>query len=164
MATGCYIGIDQGSSATKAVVVSTDGQILYQTRKDLPLPFRDDGRIEHDGEDIFRSVMDALTESVRAVKDSGVSASDSRASVPHALPGVQPRERLSRRSSAGVMHGGANSSRASGTERPRSEGNPVCRSRLTIPLQSCAGSGTTARQRSSRTRCSDHSAVSWSAV
>jgi glycerol kinase len=72
MATGCYIGIDQGSSATKAVVVSTDGQILYQTRKDLPLPFRDDGRIEHDGEDIFRSVMDALTESVRAVKDSGV--------------------------------------------------------------------------------------------
>jgi glycerol kinase len=72
MSTGCFIGIDQGSSATKAVVVSTDGQLLYQTRKDLPLPFRDGTHVEHDGEEIFRSVIDALNESVQAVQGSGV--------------------------------------------------------------------------------------------
>jgi glycerol kinase len=72
MPTGCFIGIDQGSSATKAVVVSTDGQILYETRKDLPLPLRDGARVEHEGEEIFRSVMDALNESVQAVQGFGV--------------------------------------------------------------------------------------------
>jgi len=73
MPTGCFIGIDQGSSATKAVVVSTDGQILYQTRKDLPPPFRDGIRIEHDGEEIFRSVSDVLNESVQAIQGPGAA-------------------------------------------------------------------------------------------
>ena len=62
-----FIGIDQGSSATNSVYVSTDGRILYQTRKDLPPPFRDNVRIEHDGEDIIRSVIDALNGSIEAV-------------------------------------------------------------------------------------------------
>ena len=53
MPTGCFIGIDQGSSATKAVVVSTDGQILFQTRKDLSPPLRDGIRIEQDAEEIL---------------------------------------------------------------------------------------------------------------
>jgi glycerol kinase len=72
MSTGCFIGIDQGSSATKAVVVSTDGQILFQTRKDLSPPLRDGIRVEHDAEEIVRSVSDALNESVQAVRGSGV--------------------------------------------------------------------------------------------
>jgi glycerol kinase len=72
MPTGCFIGIDQGSSATKAVVVSTEGQVLFQTRKDLPPPFRDGIRIEHDTDKILQSVSDALNESVRAVQGPGV--------------------------------------------------------------------------------------------
>jgi glycerol kinase len=72
MPTNCFIGIDQGSSATKAVAVSTDGQILFQNRKDLPTPLRDGVRIEQDGEEIFRSVSDALNECVRAVQGPGV--------------------------------------------------------------------------------------------
>jgi glycerol kinase len=72
MPTGCFIGIDQGSSATKAVVVSTDGQILFQTRKELSPPFRDGIRVEHDAEEILGSVTDALNESVQAVRNSGV--------------------------------------------------------------------------------------------
>jgi glycerol kinase len=72
MPTGCFIGIDQGSSATKAAVVSKDGQILFQTRKDLPPPLRDGIRVEHDPGEILRSVSDALNESVQTVKDSGV--------------------------------------------------------------------------------------------
>ncbi|HEX9113364.1 MAG TPA: FGGY family carbohydrate kinase, partial [Nitrospirota bacterium] len=72
MPTGCFIGIDQGSSATKAVAVSTDGQILFQVRKDLPVPLRDGARIEHETEDILRSVFDGLNEAVRTVQDAGV--------------------------------------------------------------------------------------------
>ncbi len=72
MPTGCFIGIDQGSSATKAVVVSTEGQVLFQTRKDLPPPFRDGVRVEHDAEEILRSVSDTLNESVQAVQGPGV--------------------------------------------------------------------------------------------
>jgi glycerol kinase len=73
MLTSCFIGIDQGSSATKSVVISTDGRILYQTRKDLPPPFRDNIRIEHEGEEVFRTVSEALNESVQAVQGSGVA-------------------------------------------------------------------------------------------
>ncbi len=72
MPTGCFIGIDQGSSATKAVVVSTEGQVLFQTRKDLPPPFRDGIRVEHDADKILQTVSDALNESVQAVQGPGV--------------------------------------------------------------------------------------------
>ncbi len=72
MPTGCFIGIDQGSSATKGVVVSTGGQILFQTRKELPPPFRDGIRVEHNAEDILQSASTVLNESVQAVRGSGV--------------------------------------------------------------------------------------------
>ena len=54
MPMGCFIGIDQGSSATKTVAVSSVGQILFQIRKDLPAPLRDGERIEQ--ETGFRTV------------------------------------------------------------------------------------------------------------
>lgn len=72
MSPGCFIGIDQGSSATKAVVVSTEGQVLFQTRKDLAPPFREGSRIEQDAEEILRSITDALNECVLAIKSAGV--------------------------------------------------------------------------------------------
>ena len=72
MHTGCFIGIDQGSSATKAMAISTEGQVLFQVRKDLAPPFRDGNRIEHDAQEILRSISDALNESIQAVQDSGV--------------------------------------------------------------------------------------------
>jgi glycerol kinase len=72
MSMGCFIGIDQGSSATKTAAVSTEGQILFQARKDLPAPLRDGIRIEHETEDILRSVFDGLNETVRTVQGAGV--------------------------------------------------------------------------------------------
>ena len=72
MPTGCFIGLDQGSSATKAVVVSLEGQVLFQTRKDLPAPLRVDIRVEQDAEEILHSVSDALNESVRSVQGIGM--------------------------------------------------------------------------------------------
>jgi glycerol kinase len=72
MQQGCFIGIDQGSSATKAVAVGTDGQVLFHARRDLPPPFRDGVRIEQDGEDILRSVTEVLLESLLAVRSASV--------------------------------------------------------------------------------------------
>ena len=72
MPTGCFIGIDQGSSATKAVVVSVEGQVLFQTRKDLPTPIRDGTRIEQDTTEVARSVSDVLNECVQTVQGPGV--------------------------------------------------------------------------------------------
>ncbi len=72
MAQGCFIGVDQGSSATKAVVLSTTGQLLFQTRKDLPPPFREGLRIEQDPKDILTSVREALDESLRTVEGISV--------------------------------------------------------------------------------------------
>jgi glycerol kinase len=72
MSTGCFIGVDQGSSATKVVAVSADGQILFQVRKDLPAPLRDGIRIEQETEDILRSVFEGLNEAVRTVQGAGV--------------------------------------------------------------------------------------------
>ncbi len=72
MSQGCFIGLDQGSSATKAVVLSTSGQLLFQTRNDLPPPFREGLRIEQDPKKILASVREALEESLRAVQDISV--------------------------------------------------------------------------------------------
>ncbi len=73
MPQGCFIGLDQGSSATKAVVLETEGQVLFQTRKDLPHPFREGFRIEQDPEDILISVREALDECLHSAKDEGIS-------------------------------------------------------------------------------------------
>jgi glycerol kinase len=72
MAEGCFIGIDQGSSATKAVVVASAGEMIFQTRKDLAPPFRDGLRIEQDPREVLDSVRNALNESVLAIRSSGI--------------------------------------------------------------------------------------------
>src|SRR3989337_904209 len=73
MPQGCFIGIDQGSSSTKALVVSTEGQIVFQARKTLQPPFREGLRIEQDPLEILRSVQEALNESALSVSSSGVA-------------------------------------------------------------------------------------------
>lgn len=70
MADGCFIGIDQGSSSTKAVMLGTDGQVLFKTRNTLALPFREGLRVEQDSEEILQSLQKALTETAQAARDS----------------------------------------------------------------------------------------------
>jgi glycerol kinase len=73
MSQVCFIGIDQGSSATKAVVLSTAGQLLFSTRKDLPPPFRDVLRIEQDPLMVLTSVREVLDACIQQARGSGVS-------------------------------------------------------------------------------------------
>jgi glycerol kinase len=72
MAKACFIGIDQGSSSTKALVISTEGQVLATTRKGLSLPVRDENRVEQDPDEILRSVQDVLNESIQSARSSGI--------------------------------------------------------------------------------------------
>lgn len=74
MAQNCFIGIDQGSSSTKALVFSEAGQVLFQTRRGLPAPFREGERIEYDAGEILSSVQDVLKQCVDALRVSGAAA------------------------------------------------------------------------------------------
>jgi glycerol kinase len=69
----CFIGIDQGSSSTKAVVVATDGSVLFSAKRELPSPFREGARVEHDPEAILRSLREVLDETVRWARDNGIA-------------------------------------------------------------------------------------------
>ena len=71
MSEDCFIGIDQGSSSTKALVLSAEGQVLFRTKKTLPSPVRDGVRIEHDPLEILKSVQDVLNEAVLSLQTSG---------------------------------------------------------------------------------------------
>lgn len=71
MPTHCFIGIDQGSSATKAAVISEKGQVLFQTRKDLPPPYREGPRVEQDPLAILDSALQALNEAAAAARAAG---------------------------------------------------------------------------------------------
>jgi glycerol kinase len=66
----CFIGIDQGSSSTKVVVVARDGSALFSAKHDLPPPFREGQRVEQDPEAVLGSVRDALYEAVRWARDN----------------------------------------------------------------------------------------------
>ncbi len=72
MADGCFIGIDQGSSSTKALVISREGQMLFQTRRNLHPPLREGPRVEQDPLEILTSVKEVLDEAARFVFSSGV--------------------------------------------------------------------------------------------
>lgn len=70
---GCFIGIDLGSSAAKSLVITTDGTILFKTRRPLPPPLREGLRVEHSALDILSTVDEVLGGAVQAAKDAGLA-------------------------------------------------------------------------------------------
>ncbi len=77
MSQDCFIGIDQGSSSTKLLVISAEGQVLFQTKRLLSSLLRDGERVEYDAAEILESVQEVLKEAVQSVSASGF--------VPHAV-------------------------------------------------------------------------------
>ena len=62
MTKGYFIGIDQGSSSTKAIAVDSDGHFLGGSRRDLSPPVREGDRVEHDPEEVLASVRQVIDE------------------------------------------------------------------------------------------------------
>jgi glycerol kinase len=60
MADRAFIGIDQGSSSTKALVLGAGGAVLFRDRRELKAPFREGPRVEQDPHEILASVQEVL--------------------------------------------------------------------------------------------------------
>ncbi|MCU1427748.1 MAG: glycerol kinase [Actinomycetia bacterium] len=58
------LAIDQGTSATKALVVTSDGTVLGEAEVPVPVIAGEDGSVEIDPEVLWRSVVDAGTEAI----------------------------------------------------------------------------------------------------
>ena len=71
MNEGCFLGIDQGSSSTKAVAVGMDGTVLAEARRELSPPFRDGARVEQDAEEILVSVQQVIDETAEHTRARG---------------------------------------------------------------------------------------------
>ena len=74
MARACFIGLDQGSSTTKALVISEQGQVLFQAKRAVAPPFRNNDRLEYDAENILSGVQAVLGEAVVSLQASGFAA------------------------------------------------------------------------------------------
>ena len=66
---GAILAIDQGTTSTRAIVFSDDGQPLATARRDLVQHYPGPGWVEHDAEDIWR---DSLTVARQALAEAGV--------------------------------------------------------------------------------------------
>ena len=73
MPSSCFIGIDQGSSATKALLIGSTGAVLFGTRREISPPFRQGPRVEQDAGEILRSVLDTLEECLRHARSAGIT-------------------------------------------------------------------------------------------
>jgi glycerol kinase len=73
MTTACLLAIDQGTTSTRAILFDADGRPLAIARRELPQIYPRDGWVEHDGEEIWRAVLDTCRE-VLAKAEADVAA------------------------------------------------------------------------------------------
>ena len=76
MADKLILAIDQGTSGSKAVLFSTAGEIISDGRAPLESCYPADGYVEQKGEEIYRSVLEAVKNSVESAEAKGYSRSD----------------------------------------------------------------------------------------
>ena len=67
------LGIDQGTTSTRAVLFNDSGIPVHTAQRELSQIFPDDGWVEHDPEEIWSATMAVCKEAVAACQD-GVSA------------------------------------------------------------------------------------------
>jgi len=71
MSESFVLAIDQGTTGSTALVLDRDGEIRGRGYAELPQHFPRPGWVEHDGEEIWRSVLDAIAGAKRAVDVAG---------------------------------------------------------------------------------------------
>ncbi len=67
------LAIDQGTTGSTALVMSTDGATLGRANREFSQHFPQPGWVEHDADEIWRSVVESVGEALRA---AGVSGND----------------------------------------------------------------------------------------
>jgi glycerol kinase len=67
------LAIDQGTTSSRAIVFDLDGHIIASSQQEFPQIFPQDGWVEHDPEDIWRTTKETCRE---AIKKASLDASD----------------------------------------------------------------------------------------
>ena len=67
------LAIDQGTTGSTVLVMSDDGVVRGRASREFPQYFPSPGLVEHEPEEIWSSVVDSVTEALRA---ASVEASD----------------------------------------------------------------------------------------
>ena len=70
--SGFLLSIDQGTTGSTALLLSPEGRVLGRANREFPQHFPKPGWVEHDLEEIWRSVVDAVA---IAIAESGVDTS-----------------------------------------------------------------------------------------
>jgi len=71
--SGFLLSIDQGTTGSTALVLSPEGRILAKATQEFPQHFPRPGWVEHDLDEIWKSVGDTI---VQALRQAGVESSD----------------------------------------------------------------------------------------
>jgi glycerol kinase len=61
------LSIDQGTSSSRAILFNVSGQILYTAQREFPQYFPSDGWVEHEPEEIWRSVVVVVNEALTKI-------------------------------------------------------------------------------------------------
>jgi xylulokinase len=67
------IGVDLGTSATKAAVYTTDGKLLAEASAEVPLYYPKPGVVEQENDDFYRTAAQTVSQCIRS---SGIDARD----------------------------------------------------------------------------------------
>jgi glycerol kinase len=67
------LAIDQGTTSSRAIVFDLEGHIIASRQQEFPQVFPQDGGVEHDPEDIWRTTLETCRE---ALKKASLEASD----------------------------------------------------------------------------------------
>ena len=65
------LSIDQGTTSSRTLVFSPQGDILYSAQKEFPQIYPADGWVEHNPEDIWNTVLSTLKDAYAFAKKSG---------------------------------------------------------------------------------------------
>jgi len=71
--SGFLLSIDQGTTGSTALLLSPSGQILGRSNHEFPQHFPKPGWVEHDPEEIWKSVLDAVRD---GIESAGVAPND----------------------------------------------------------------------------------------
>lgn len=64
------LALDQGTTGSTALVIHRDGRVLGRGYREFPQHFPQPGWVEHDAEEIWRSVLDAAHEAIHAAGET----------------------------------------------------------------------------------------------
>jgi glycerol kinase len=69
--TGCIVAIDQGTTSSRCILFDPSGRALATAQREFIQYYPADGWVEHDPEEIWRSVLDLLREALQAADAMG---------------------------------------------------------------------------------------------